>query len=412
LNELDAQGRIEWSEEGVPRLKRYLSEVEGAAIQDVWDDIVDSASPELLQGFLDYLDQMSPSEDFDVWDDVAAVLDRELAHTGYPTQKPTELAARMILACTNPGEIVLDCFAGSGSTLWAAQDLGRRWIGCDINKGAIQTTAKRLQTIINEQALNGQPDLGLAGEGESAPKPAQLGFTTWRVNDYDLQIQHNEAANLAVELLGVERTRTDGFFDGTLGRSLVKIVSFTHPLTPLDLEEVKRELDARPDEDRPVTVVCLGIEIAAQAWVDEWNALRKGAAAVNKIQVIELRSDPKYGKFIRHEPARAKVRIERKKDRILVEIQDFISPTIVERLQQQAGVLSPKIDDWRAMVDCVMIDPNYDGSVFNVALSDVPERKTDLVDGRYELPASKGKATVGVKVIDMLGEEVLVAKEL
>jgi len=147
-------------------------------------------------------------------------------------------------------------------------------------------------------------------------------------------------------------------------------------------EELKRELDARPDEDRPVTVVCLGIEIAAQAWVDEWNALRRGAAAVNKIQVIELRSDPKYGKFIRHEPARAKVKIDRKQDKILVEIQDFISPTIVERLQQQAGVLSPKIDDWRAMVDCVMIDPSYDGSVFNVVLSDVPERKTDLVEGR------------------------------
>ncbi|OFW14687.1 MAG: hypothetical protein A3F70_19200 [Acidobacteria bacterium RIFCSPLOWO2_12_FULL_67_14] len=70
--------------------------------------------------------------------------------------------------------------------------------------------------------------------------------------------------------------------------------------------------------------------------------------------------------------------------------------------------MQPKIDDWRAMVDCVMVDPAYDGRVFNVALSDIPERKTDLVKGAYELDAPAGQTTVAVKIVDMLGEEVLV----
>jgi hypothetical protein len=61
------------------------------------------------------------------------------------------------------------------------------------------------------------------------------------------------------------------------------------------------------------------------------------------------------------------------------------------------------------MVDCVLIDPDYDGKVFKIALSDVPERRTDLVKGRYELPASQVGGAIGVKVIDMLGEEVLVS---
>jgi hypothetical protein len=91
---------------------------------------------------------------------------------------------------------------------------------------------------------------------------------------------------------------------------------------------------------------------------------------------------------------------------------DFISPTIIERLEQQAGIVKPKIDDWRAMVDCVMIDAAYDGKVFNVTLSDVPERKIDLVAGKYELPAPASKTTVAVKIIDMLGEEVLETAEL
>lgn len=58
-----------------------------------------------------------------------------------------------------------------------------------------------------------------------------------------------------------------------------------------------------------------------------------------------------------------------------------------------------------------MIDADYDGEVFKIALADVPERKNDLVDGKYGVEAKKG-TTVAIKVTDMLGEEVLVVKEV
>jgi hypothetical protein len=64
------------------------------------------------------------------------------------------------------------------------------------------------------------------------------------------------------------------------------------------------------------------------------------------------------------------------------------------------------------MVDCVLIDPAYDGQAFSVALADVPEKKDDLVSGAYELPAPEGETTVAVKIVDMLGEEVLVTKRV
>lgn len=90
-------------------------------------------------------------------------------------------------------------------------------------------------------------------------------------------------------------------------------------------------------------------------------------------------------------------------------IDDFISPSILERLSSQEGVLAPQVTDWRSMVDSVMIDTAYDGSVFNVALADIPERKTDLVEGSYEVELPEGSsAPVAVKITDMLGEEVLV----
>lgn len=330
---------------------------------------------------------------------------------GYPTQKPEALLERITAASSNVGDVVLDCFIGSGTTAAVAQKLGRRWIGCDINKGAIQTTAKRLQTIMAEQAGEGRkPTQGALLDEEEKPSPAQFGFTHWRVNDYDLAIQHNEAVELACEYLGVERIRTDSFFDGLLGRRLAKIIPFGHPLSQMDLEAIRNELGARPDEDRAITVVCLGKELAADAWLVEWSRLRKKKTDPHHIEVIELRNDPKYGGFIQHEKAQARIAVKRKGGKLQVEIKDFVSPGILQRLAQQSGVVQAKIADWRSMVDSVMIDTAFDGAVFNVVHADVPARKTDLVAGEYELDAPAGETTVAVKITDMLGEEVLITQ--
>lgn len=323
--------------------------------------------------------------------------------SGYPTQKPERLLENVITSSSNPGDLVLDCFIGSGTTAAVAQKLGRRWIGCDINKGAIQTTAKRLQGVIAEQAerLAAARQGELVAAADAPPSPCQLAFTTWRVNDYDLQIQHNEAVELACEHLGITRRRTDSFFDGVRGQMLVKIVPFNHPLSPLDLESIRNELKTRSDEERDILVVSLGQEHAARDWVTHYNQNRP----INKVHLIELRSDRKSGGFIRHEPMSAQVTIRREGERLLIEITDVVSPGILQRLNKEAGVFRAEIPDWRAVVDCVLIDTDHDGKVFKVALADVPERKQDFVAGRYELPAPRAGATVAVKVIDMLGEE-------
>jgi DNA modification methylase len=387
MKALDAQGRLYFPESKDARIqtKSYLEEViEGKPAPDLWTDMLGIQA------------QSEERED-------------------YPTQKPEGLLERIIKASSNPGDIVLDCFLGSGTTAAVAQKLGRRWIGADINKGAIQTTIKRLQGVMQAQSekLKSKKQALPGMEVEESPEPAQLGFAVYRVNDYDLQIQHNEAFNLAVEHLGMTRTKTDAFFDGTLGKKLVKIVPFNHPVTPLDLEEVKNELKNRPQEERDIVVVGLGKEYAVATWLDEWNKLRKQGNFPNKVEVIELRSDPKYGGFFTHEPAKAKVSFKRIKDTIEITIDDFISPTILERLRQQNKdnpLFQPQVSDWRSMVDSIMIDADYNGEVFNITLADVPERKNDLVEGKYVLEAKEG-ATVAVKVTDMLGEEVLVVKE-
>jgi hypothetical protein len=114
----------------------------------------------------------------------------------------------------------------------------------------------------------------------------------------------------------------------------------------------------------------------------------------------------------RRDPAGGQGETKRQDGEIVVEIEDFISPTIIERLKEQSGIGSPKIKDWRSMVDCVMIDADYDGDVLTVTLSDVPETKNGLVTGTYTLPGPEEQTTVAVKIIDMLGEEVLEVEDV
>ncbi len=324
-------------------------------------------------------------------------------HLGFQTQKPEALFERIIKASSNSDDLVLDCFIGSGTTARVAQKLGRRWIGCDINKGAIQITSRELQKIINEQIKK-----------KETKYPS---FATYKVNNYDLQLLRTEAIELAVQHIGIQRTKTDSFFDGTLGKNLVKIIDFNHPFTLLDLQLIQDELKKRPNEDRNITVVCLGKELAVDPAIDKWNKTRpykntETKEKINLIEVIELKTDKKYGNFLIHKSDEAKVNIERKDDKAIIEILDFISPTIIERLNIDNTLFKIKIPDFRSMIDYILIDTNYDGKTFHIVYSDVPEKKDDLIKGKYELEIPEEKTRIAVKIIDMLGEEALIVEEI
>jgi DNA modification methylase len=326
---------------------------------------------------------------------------------GFQTEKSEALLERIIKASSNEGDLVLDCFIGSGTTLAVAQKPGRRWIGCDINKGAVQLTSKRLQGVIQNEVKNLKKR-----DSSVAPLPqndrGRYLFSIYKVNNYDLKLLQTEAIELAVQHIGIQRTRTDRFFDGYLGKTLVKIIDFNHPLTLLDLQLLQDELKKRPDEDRDIVIVCLGKELAVDPWIEEWNKKHP----VNKIKVIELKTDKKYGSFLIHKPAEAKVNIKRKNGKAIIEIKDLISPTIIERLNIDNKIFKVKIPDFKSMIDAVLIDNKYDGKTFHIVYSDVPEKKNDLIKGKYEIDISKAKTKVAIKIIDMLGEEVLLVKEI
>lgn len=333
-----------------------------------------------------------------LWDDIPGLGTTPAEGTGYPTQKTEALLERIILASTHPGDMVLDCFVGSGTTPAVAQQLDRRWIGCDINRGAVQTTGRRLQRIILGQTDDAREDA------------AHCGFVTLQVNDYDLQESDPELRRLALEHIGARRFGADHFFDATLGSRLVKLARLTHPLEPATLAEIAAELESRPDETRDVAVVCLGATLAASEWLQIWNHFRRPTQGANHLELIDLRSGGRQGGFLIHRPPEAVVRITRNPEKpstIIVEIDDFVSPGVLERLGQLPGSMAAPIDDWRVMVEQVAIDPGYDGQIFRTVVADVPHHRRDLVAGRYMLkwPTT---TTVAVRITDVLGEEVLV----
>ena len=110
LEKWDEQGLIEWSANGVPRKKIFLDEKTGKKMQDIWE----------------FKDPQYPN---------------------YPTEKSLDLLKFIIEASSSKGDLVLDCFCGSGTTLLAAQELGRRWIGIDKSESAIKVTQKRLMDL-------------------------------------------------------------------------------------------------------------------------------------------------------------------------------------------------------------------------------------------------------------------------
>jgi len=114
LDEMDARGEIYWSPTGNPRRKIYLENSAGIPVQDIWMDMRDAHN-------------------------------QNIHITGYPTEKNPALLARIIEASSNPGDLVMDCYAGSGTTLVVASSLNRHWIGVDRSDEAIKTILHRLK---------------------------------------------------------------------------------------------------------------------------------------------------------------------------------------------------------------------------------------------------------------------------
>lgn len=146
------EGRLRHTFDGMPEYKRYLDEMPGVPLQDLWADIQPLGA-------------------------------RAAERLGYPTQKPEALLDRIIEVSSNPGDVVLDPFCGCGTAVASAQRMGRRWIGIDITALATGLIRKRLRDVHGSDAryqMVGAPET--ASEAAHLAKHDPHAFQDWVVD--------------------------------------------------------------------------------------------------------------------------------------------------------------------------------------------------------------------------------------
>ena len=304
----------------------------------------------------------------------------------YPTQKPEELLSKIILASSNPGDIVFDCFMGSGTTQAVAMKLGRRFIGADINLGSIQTTTKRLINVANELNESLQDD------------EKYIGFEVYNVNNYDFFRNPVEARDLIIQALEIQPFPQSDVWDGELDGRMVKIMPVNRIATKADLEELKANLPYKTYEKRKaenptqpvekITIVCMGHEPDLKASLEQELSEYK-----LDIEIVDILRDKKDLQLKRE----AEAEIVKEGSKLV--IRSFYPMNLMQKLSLQKEY----VEDWRQLVESIMIDWNYDGVVMQPTITDVPDKK-EIVSGIYDIPEDAG--TIRVKITDLLSESL------
>lgn len=362
MEEFDKQGRLIFpdSPNGRIQYKQYLDEMKGTKLQDIWLDVY-PVNPVAKE------------------------------RNGYPTQKSEALLERIIKMCAPKNGLVFDCFMGSGTTQAAAMKLGRRFIGADINLGAIQTTTKRLLSVAKELE-DGQTCMESSGEIK------YTGFEVYNVNNYDFFRNPVEARDLLISALEIQPFPQSDVWDGELDGRMVKIMPFNRIATKADLKELLANLPYKTYEKRKeenpnqpverVTIVCMGHESDLKGVLEQELIEYKV-----DVQIVDILRDKKDLQLKRDSEAE----IVREGDKLV--IRSFYPMNLLQKLSLQKEY----VEDWRQLVDSIMIDWNYDGVVMQPVVTDIPD-KSEMVSGIYDIPENAG--TIKVKITDLLSESL------
>lgn len=391
LDELDKQGKIYWPPKGkMPRLKMYLDERKGRSLQSIWSDIS--------------LVQYASSE-----------------NVNYPTQKPEFLVARIIKASSNPGDIVLDAFAGSGTTCAVAEKLGRRWIGIDCGKLAIYTIQKRMLNLNSEignkgKALKPKPFTLYNAGLYDFPKLKKLPWEDWRLFALHLfNCRDSKHTISGIELDGY-KSRSDvlvfnhqqkggvvldyGFIDdlhSMIGSKVGKQFFIIAPAASVVFLE-----DYIDKGSTRYYILRIPYSIINELHNRDFEAIKQ---PIDESQVNDT-VDAVGFDFIRPPKVECEYLIKRPKsqlyDSAVIKIKTFKSEAMIKG----ASTLSN-----RESLSMVMVDFNYDGEIFNLGkvyyASDIEKNSWEVY-----LPVESIKNQIMIIYLDIYGNEYREIKAL
>ncbi|KAA3663056.1 MAG: site-specific DNA-methyltransferase [Calditrichaeota bacterium] len=391
-----------------PRVKNYLHEGKGVVIDNLWTDII-------------------------------PVNSQAIQDTSYPTQKPELLLERIIKTSSNESDIILDCFAGSGTTAAVAEKLNRHWITCDLGRFAIHTTRKRLLQIPNVKPFVVQ-NLGKYERqqwmGAEFPNISERAAVEQRYRQFIVQLFQAEAVSGFVWLHGVKAGR------------LVHVGAVDTPVSIGDVKNIVQEfwksvgkptpgpsqegnidpseglpgpepttaqptpfdkLRTTPNPREGNVIETNGVDILGWDFAFEINETAQQFAAANNVdikfkkiphEVLEKKA-VEQGDIKFYELASLSVDTEFKEKEVRVTLHDFIMPPddVPEEIRHN-------ISHWQQWIDYWAIDWNYRNDTFHNEWQSYRTKKEPGIDLSVKHTYAKsGTYKIVVKVIDILGND-------
>jgi adenine-specific DNA-methyltransferase len=352
------------SKNDIPRYKKYLDEAEGVPLQSLWDD----------------LKMMSRSE-----------------MVGYPTQKPESLLNRIISSSSEPEALVLDCFGGSGTTAVVAEQLGRRWITCDLSRFAIHTTRKRLLDTADLKPFVVQ---NLGKYERQLWQSAEFGeSTTTRTDSYRsfiLDLYH------ATPLTGYS------WLHGLKQGRMVHVGTVDAPITVGDVRQIvvefRKAVGTGKNSPKSQSVDILGWDFAF-----ELNEIARQDAQKANIdlrlvriprEVLDKRA-VEQGDIKFSELAALSVGLKKAGRKVKMTLEDFVIP-----LDDVPADVQRTVTHWSQWIDYWAVDwDNKDDTFHNEWQAYRTTKSQDLTLATEHDYPEPGEYAVVVKVIDILGND-------
>jgi adenine-specific DNA-methyltransferase len=366
IDEAMAKGLIIFTSKGRPRKVQYYDEMGG--------DIVD-----------------------DIWSDIYPINSQALESVGYATQKPEALLERIIEASSNEGDLVLDCFCGSGTTAAVAEKLGRRWVACDLSRFAVHTTRKRLLGV------NGVKPFVIQNLGKYERQ-------AWQTAEFGNEAGARVRSYIAFILKLYSAQALNGYIwlHGKKGSRLVHVGSVDSPISPLDVGQIVAEFKRfiGTGKEAPQTN---GIDVLGWDFAFELNELARQQAAQANVDVRFLRIPREVldkraveqGDVRFFELACLDVGVKVSGKKVTVTINDFVIPA-----DDVPADVQKEIKHWSQWIDYWAIDWNNKNDTFHNEWQEYRTReKPKLVTESSKTYDEQGEYRAVVKVVDILGND-------
>ena len=368
MKQWDAEGRLHLPEDKSLRIrrKRFLSEWHGSPVQNLWDDV-------------------SPLQS------------QSGERTGYATQKPEALLERVIKASSNEGDLVLDCFCGSGTTSAVAERLARRWITSDLGRFAIHVSRKRLLSTPEVRPFVVQ---NLGKYERQLWQKAEFGESaTARTNAY---------RSFILDLYRATPVSGYSWLHGLKQGRMVHIGTVDAPVTNGDVKQIVAEFRKAvgAGKDSPTTK---GVDLLGWDFAFELNEIARQDAERAGIdlrlvriprEVLEKRA-VEQGDIRFFELAALTIGLQQSRNKVTLTLDDFIIP-----VDDVPADVQGSITNWSQWIDYWAVDWDNKGDTFHNEWQAYRTRKfpdlTLVTEHEYQ---ESGEYTVMVKVIDILGND-------